>query len=214
MASSPLRDQSAGFHHVVCRGNNKRDVFGAGGQRSWFLHLLDEQATSFGWEIHAYALMRNHYHLLLRIEEGRLAEGMHRLNTGYATWFNRRERRINHLFGRRYWSERLKDEYRYLAALRYVVRNPARAGMPGPLVSQTWTSYPASLGLDWPPIRLARRELLAMFDRRPAVAEASYRRFCEAEDGPLYSRRSTPGRPPSRRGRNPGSLRFGTVTDL
>jgi REP element-mobilizing transposase RayT len=210
--ASPLRDQSAGFHHVVCRGNNKRDIFGDGGERSWFLQLLNEVATALAWEIHAYALMRNHYHLLLRIQEGRLAEGMHRLNTGYATWFNRRQPRINHLFGRRYWSEHIGDEAPYFAALRYVLRNPTRAGHPGPLESHTWTSYPATLGRDWPPIRLARKELLLMFDPRLAVAEASYRRFCEAEDGPHYSRRSRLGRPPSRPGRNAGSLRSGTAT--
>jgi putative transposase len=207
--ASLLRDQTAGFHHVVCRGNNKRDIFGDGGERSWFLHLLDGEVTWSGWQIHAYALMRNHYHLILRIEEGRLAEGMYRLNTSYATWFNRREKRINHLFGRRYWSEYIEDEARYFAALRYVVRNPMRAGHPGPLYSHTWTSYPATLGLDWPPIRIARRELLQLFDRRVAVAEAQLRRFCEAVDGPGYSRRRRPGRPPSSRDRYAGSLDSG-----
>jgi REP-associated tyrosine transposase len=193
--TAKLRDQAEGFHHVVCRGNNKRDIFGAGGERAWFLHLLDESAERHDWSVHAYALMRNHYHLILRIEAGRLAEGMERLNTGYATWFNARQPRINHLFGRRYWSERLKDERRYLAALRYVIRNPSRAGIPGPLLSQTWTSFPALLGLDRPPIRLARGEVLGMFGPDESLATLSFRRFCEAEDGPEYSRRATRGRP-------------------
>lgn len=193
--TTKLRDQSEGFHHVVCRGNNKRDIFGPGSERSWFLHLLDESAERYGWSVHAYALMRNHYHLILRIEAGRLGAGMERLNTGYATWFNARQRRVNHLFGRRYWSERLKDERRYLAALRYVIRNPRRAGLPGPLTTHSWTSLPATLGLDHPPIRLARNELLTIFGPNEALAAVSFRRFCEAEDGPVYSRRATRGRP-------------------
>jgi putative transposase len=195
----PRRDQAAGIHHIVCRGNNKRPIFGDGGERAWFLHLLNQIARDVQWSIHAYALMTNHYHLLLRLEhDDGLGAGMCELNTAYATWFNKREKRLNHLFGRRYWSERMKDERRYFAALRYVVRNPARAGQRGLLTEHTWSSFAASLGLDEPPIRLARDEVLGMFDPRPVRAVFEYRVLCESPDGPAYSRKAVRGRPVSR----------------
>jgi REP element-mobilizing transposase RayT len=209
-----LRDQEPGCHHIVCRGNNKRDIYRSARDRQWFLVLLGSTAKLLGWSIHAYALMRNHYHLMVRTEEPNLAIGMCRLNTGYATWFNLETERINHLFGRRYWSEQLEDEARYFAALRYVVRNPTRAGIPGPLTSHVWTSYPASLGLDRPPIRIAREEVLGMFDDRPAEAVAAYRAFCEHPDGPEYVRSAMSGIRVSPSPMSSGSLRHGSVTNL
>jgi len=196
---SKPRDQSGGVHHVVCRGNNKRPVFESAGDRAWFLHLFNETARAADWSVHGYALMTNHYHLILGIEDGALGDPMCELNTGYATWFNRKNGRINHLFGRRYWNELLADEHRYFAALRYVIRNPTRAGIPGPLTSHTWTSYPASLGLDDPPIRLARDDLFRMFDPRPTQAVFEYRQLCESFEGPAYSRAAVRGRPPRQR---------------
>jgi REP element-mobilizing transposase RayT len=88
--------------------------------------------ASWDWAIHAFALMTNHYHLVVRVGACGLARGVCRLNSGYATWFDAQQERVNHLFGRRYWNDRLEDERHYFAAVRYVVRNPLRAGIPVP----------------------------------------------------------------------------------
>jgi REP element-mobilizing transposase RayT len=182
-----LRDQGSGLFHVGARGNNKRPIFRSDDDRLQFLRMLQRTARRQEWAVHAYALMRNHFHLILRIEDGRLADGMRRINGGYALWFNAQSGRIDHLFGRRYWSARLEDERRYFAALRYVITNPARAGIPGPIIRHEWTSYPATLGRAATPVTIARTELLGYFDPQPIRAVASLRSLCEGRDGPSYA---------------------------
>jgi REP element-mobilizing transposase RayT len=183
------RDDRAGYHHVTARGNNKQRIFLSTADRKEFLTQLDRVATKYHWEILAYCLMRNHYHLVLRVTDRGLGRGMCELNTAYALRFNRQHGRINHLFGKRYWNEHL-DETHLINAIRYVVQNPRRAGAKGPLERHAWTSYRASIGLALSFARFARYELLALFDHVPAVAVAAYVSFCETpaasgEGGPL-----------------------------
>ena len=178
MAYAP-RDESPGYHHVVTRGNNKRVIFLDDRDRAFFLMTLNRVATKHGWEILAYALMRNHYHLVIRVGERGLSRGMCELNTSYAVNFNAEHGRINHLFGKRYWSTRLKGERRLLNAVRYVVQNPRRAGVTGPLRAHVWTSYRATIGLAFTIARFARDELLALVGRDPATAIRKFVEFCE-----------------------------------
>lgn len=177
-----LRDQSPGLHHISIRGNNKRLVFRDENDRAHFLAQLDRIALREGWAIYAYALMSNHFHLVMRISERGLGDGMCQLNTAYATWFNQQNERINHLFGKRYWSERLTTDRRLKAAVRYVINNPRRAGIPGPLESHTWTSYAATIGLALSRVRLAKDELLAMFAADVERAIELFRALCEGDD--------------------------------
>jgi len=173
------RDERLGYHHVCTRGNNKQTTFLTDENRLFFLQTLNRVAERHRWEILAYCLMRNHYHLVLRIREGGLARGMCELNTAYALGFNRSESRINHLFGKRYWNAYLHGEDRLRNALRYVVQNPRRAGAEGPLEAHVWTSYRATIGLALSVSRFARDELLALFAPEPVAAIARFRAFCE-----------------------------------
>src|SRR5438105_1945277 len=100
-----LRDQRPGYHHVVTRGNNKQTIYLSDFDRKCFLVILDWVARRYDWDVLTYCLMRNHYHLLVRVRDAGLADGMCELNSIYALFFNGQHGRINHLFGRRYWSE-------------------------------------------------------------------------------------------------------------
>ena len=194
MAYKP-RDERPGYHHVVTRGNNKQAIFVTDADRRYFLDRLNAVATKHGWEILAYCLMRNHYHLLVRVGERGLARGMCELNGSYAIQFNRGHGRINHLFGKRYWSEYLPDQRRRLNVVRYIVQNPRRAGVDGPLESHTWTSYSAAIGLAFTIARFARSELLGLFGNRPDEAVDEFRSFCETAV-PSADEASSTGRQP------------------
>lgn len=173
-----LRDERPGFHHVVTRGNNKQTIFLTDVDRLTFLGLLEMCAARHDWTILAYCLMRNHYHLVIRIE-GDLSAGMRDLNGFYAVYFNHAHGRINHAFGKRYWSEFTETEAHLKNAIRYVIQNPRRAGAKGPLRTHPWTSYRASIGEEFGPRGFDRSELLALFGATPATGQAAFVAFCD-----------------------------------
>jgi REP element-mobilizing transposase RayT len=180
----PVRDESAGYHHVVSRGNNKQSIFLDQDDLWFFCITVDRIALRYGWTVVAYCLMNNHYHLILSIGDKGLSDGMRDLNTAVACRFNVKHGRINHLFGKRFWSRRIKTHASILSTIRYVVQNPRRAGGSKPLEAYVWSSYAASIGLAFARIRLARDELLAFFGSTPEHAVEAFRAFCSEPGGP------------------------------
>jgi REP element-mobilizing transposase RayT len=174
----PLRIQLPGLtYHVTSRGNNKMTTFLDDYDHEHFLELLGETADIFHLECHAYALMVNHYHLVIRTLEANLARAMHRLNGRYAQFWNRRHKRVGHLTQGRYGAQVLQDEIYYLNACRYVVQNPLRARMVKTPADWPWSSCRATMGLVAAPEWLFVDELLRRFGDDGATAVAGYRRF-------------------------------------
>ncbi len=104
----PLRVEYAGaIYHVTSRGNAQSDIYLDDSDREAFLEILAGVIDRFGWVCHAYCLMSNHYHLLLETPKGNLSMGMRQLNGVYTQRFNRRHRRVGHLFQGRYKSKSL-----------------------------------------------------------------------------------------------------------
>ena len=171
------RDEAPGIHHITCRGNNKRSIFEDDRDRRNFVLQVTRVARRYGWKIHAYCLMRNHYHLVIEIDERGMSRGFCELNTGYACGYNKRHGRVNHLFGKRYWSSRLKDDASFLNACRYVVRNPVRAGLVGDPAAWRWSSYRATIGLALGDLPVSSDELLRTFGTRRARAVVRFREF-------------------------------------
>ena len=178
--STPLRDESPGYHHVVTRGNNKQSIYLEDRDREVFCLMLNRIARKYGWKILAYCLMENHYQLLICVGEKGLSDGMCELNGGYATTFNATHGRVNHLFGKRFWNRRIKTDASLWNVVRYIVQNPRRAGGKKPLEGYRWTSYATTIGLAVADIRLARNELLQFFGRAETTAVDEFRVFCSA----------------------------------
>jgi len=176
--STPLRDESPGFHHVMCRGNNKRRIVVDDRDRDYFCVWVTKVARENHWRILAWCLMDNHYHLLIEVTDMGLSAGMCELNSGYARNFNRCHGRVNHLFGSRYRSRRVKTHAEMLNVVRYIVQNPVRARIPGTLEGNVWCSYAATLGLAHSKIELAREAVLSFFGSAPNRAVEQFRIFC------------------------------------
>ncbi|MFA5264536.1 MAG: transposase [Opitutaceae bacterium] len=94
-----------------------------------FMIALEEGVHMYGWKLHAYAIMRNHFHLLIETPQPNLVEGMHWLQSSFATRFNRYRTERGHLFQGRYHAGLIED-YRILGhVVDYVHLNPVRAGI-------------------------------------------------------------------------------------
>ena len=96
----PLRITFAGAcYHVTARGNERRAIYADDPDREDFLGRLEAVVRRYDVVLHAYVLMRNHYHLLLETPGANLARAMRQLNGVYTQDFNRRHRRV----GRNFW---------------------------------------------------------------------------------------------------------------
>ncbi|MFN7986127.1 MAG: transposase [Thermoanaerobaculia bacterium] len=176
--SRPLRlDHAGALWHVTSRGNERREVFRDDEDRREFLRLLGRAVELFGWKLHAWVLMGNHYHLLVGTPEATLSRGMRQLNGDYAQHFNRRHGRDGHVFQGRFKAVLVQRESHLLEVARYVVRNPVRAGMVKSAEEWPWSSYRATAGLEPVPAWLDASFLLEVFGARRAAAAARYREF-------------------------------------
>jgi len=81
-------------------GHYRRDLFESVGAAEAFLRVLFETADKFDWRVHAYVLMRNHFHLAIETDQANMGEGMHWLQTTMSTRFNRLRKEHGHLFVR------------------------------------------------------------------------------------------------------------------
>ena len=140
-----LRIQFPGaIYHVINRGNYRRDLFLSAGEAQAFLETVREARDLMGWHVHAYVLMRNHYHLAIETPEPNLVEGMHWLQSTWATRFNRFRQERGHLFQGRYQSLLIEDASALARVVDYIHLNPVRAKIvpPEQVRSFRWSSLP------------------------------------------------------------------------
>jgi putative transposase len=134
-------------HHVTQRGNNRENIFAGDNDRITYLDLPARHSKLAGLEIAGYCLMSNHVHLVAipqRLDS--LAIALRRAHSEYAQQWNRRNQRSGHLWQNRYYSCVL-DTRGFWTALRYVERNPVRAGIVAKAEDWAWSSVREHLGL-------------------------------------------------------------------
>ncbi len=178
------------LQHVIVRGIEKRKIFLDDTDREIFLKRLSGLLASTGTQCLAWALIPNHFHLLLRSGSGGLASFMRRLLTGYAINFNQRHRRVGHLFQNRYKSIVCEEDPYLLELVRYIHLNPLRARIVksiAELDSYPWSGHAAILGKQQHD-GLEAGEILSHFSQRNKLAIENYRRF--VEDGAKQGRRN------------------------
>lgn len=122
-------DAPGALHHVIGRGIGKRTIFNDDKDRSDFIERLSKILKETGTHCHAWCLIPNHFHLLLRTGNVPIATIMRRILTGYAIAYNLRHHRIGHLFQNRYKSILCQEEPYFLELVRYIHLNPIRANI-------------------------------------------------------------------------------------
>lgn len=138
-------DAPGTLHHVMGRGIEKTAIFRKEEDRKDFLNRVALLYQGKAWKVYAFALMDNHFHLLVRTERQSLSYSMKKLLTGYVVNFNRRHKRYGHLFQNRYKSIICEDDPYLLELTRYIHLNPLRAAVVkgiGELNRYEWTGPP------------------------------------------------------------------------
>src|SRR4030042_2418367 len=148
-------DTPGTLHHVMIRGLDRRRIFWDDEDRRDFLSRVVQLVKKSGDRIVAWTLMENHVHFLRFSGPLGLPAFMRRLLTGYAGCFNRRHRRIGHLFQNRYKSIVCEEEVYLLELVRYIHLNPLRASVVktlGELDVYPWSGHCVLVGKkrnDW-----------------------------------------------------------------
>jgi len=190
--SRPVRIEFPGAHyHVTSKGTNEQAVFLDDEDRAVFLNVLEGVVTRFEWRIHSYALMENHYHLVVEVPEANLSKGMRQLNGVYTQHFNRRHGRDGPLFQGRFRSILFEPDTYLLPLVRHVVLNPVRAGQTRSANNYRWSSHRATAAMIKTPPWLTTDAVLGYFGKRKAEAERKYREYVKegvGEASPLAER--------------------------
>lgn len=175
-------DAPGALHHIIGRGIDRGLIFRDDVDRDRFIERLGALLSETRTACYAWALMPNHFHLLVRTGAVPVAGLMRRLLTGYAIVFNRRHRRWGHLFQNRYKSILCQEDPYFLELVRYIHLNPLRAKLVGSV--EALDDYPYSghstlMGIR-PVYWQDTAAVLARFGRRKRKARGDYREFlCE-----------------------------------
>ena len=189
MPRQPRLDAPETLHHVMVRGIERTALFRDDRDRTDFVARLAALVETGAWTVYAWALLPNHAHLLVRTGQRPLARSMRSLLTGYAGAFNRRHKRVGHLFQNRYKSIVVEEEPYLVELVRYLHLNPLRAQVVADLRALDrfpWTGHSALLGTvprPWQDTAAILRQFGAT--RRRAIA--AYRTF--VAEGIAHGRR-------------------------
>jgi putative transposase len=180
----PLRLEFPGaIYHITARGNAQQPIFLNDQDRKVFLLVLGQTLKAYNAACHAYCLMTNHYHLMIETPDGNLSQVMKQLNGIYTQRFNRRNRRVGHVFQGRFKSIVVDKDSYLLQLCRYIVLNPVRAGMVCNPGEYPWSSYNATAGSVSIPELLSTDWILRQFGDHRESAQAEYRKFVLAGIG-------------------------------
>ena len=135
------RIELPGFYHVINRGVEQRVVFKEPADYEYFEKLMCFYVKSCGIILHNYCLMSNHYHLLIEITQENLSKFMRQLNMNYAIYFNKKYKRVGHLWQGRFKSWYVTNEAYLYTLMRYIEQNPLKAKMVQHLKEYPYSSY-------------------------------------------------------------------------
>ena len=174
-------DAPGALHHIICRGIERRDIFRDDKDRNNFIERFGRLVSESKTVCYAWALLPNHFHLLLRTGNVPIATIMCRLLTGYAVTFNHRHRRTGHLFQNRYKSILCQEDPYLLELVRYIHLNPLRTGLVSSMDQLNFYKYCGHSFLlgkrknYWQDINM----VLQLFGRKISSARKHYLAFIE-----------------------------------
>jgi len=174
-------DAADAVHHIIVRGIERALIFRDDNDRANFIKRLSGIIIDTATRCYAWALIPNHFHLLLKTGRVPVSRVMARLLTGYAVSYNRRHSRSGHLFQNRYKSILCQEDVYLLELVRYIHLNPLRAGLVvsiDDLDKYAYCGHGAIIGkqeYSWQDTE----GVLRLFSDKVGTARLRYRKFIE-----------------------------------
>ncbi len=153
------------------RGARRAEIFRDDNDRRLFLAVLSEVPARFGARIHGYALMPNHFHLMLESVRGNLSRVMQFVGAQFSIRLNEREGWDGPVFRGRFRNQLVTDDAYWQHLLVYLHLNPVRAGLLAEPSAGPWTSHEAYVGRRAAPDWLTMAELLKLVGGRSAYRD-------------------------------------------
>lgn len=161
-------------YHVMLRGNNREKIFIDEEDKQRMVDTLREKKEQEEFYLIAYCVMDNHIHIIVKEGKASLARIVKRVGTSYAYYFNKKYRRIGHVFQDRFRSENIEDDSYLLSAIRYVHQNPLKPGI-GTIEGYKWSSYGEYIREDSTLVEVD--EILEMFSKNRKNALRAFVEF-------------------------------------
>lgn len=128
MPRFPRSNINTNFFHVMVQGINKSYIFEYPEDIKYYIKILYTTKKEYNIKIMAYCIMNNHAHMLLKTEKiNILSAFMHKVNTSYALYYNKKYNRVGYVFRDRYKSEGIYDKKHLCHCIKYIYDNPVKA---------------------------------------------------------------------------------------
>ncbi len=172
------------YYHVMNRGAGRQNIFYDDKDRALFLRTVEETCQQYHTEIHAYCLMSNHYHLLIKTPNANLSRAMRHINGVYTQRYNRRNKTDGPLFRGRYKAILVDSDSYLLHLSKYIHLNPTAAKLVNSLDLYKWSSYLAYIGKVKQPAWLRLEEVYAQLtqETEDAAKFTHYKSFMDNDD--------------------------------
>ena len=170
------------IYHVMLRGNEKKNIFSDDEDKARFIDTVYHKKGDSGFCLYAYCVMDNHVHIVMKEQKDPISLAMKRIGTSYASYFNKKYKRVGHVFQDRYKSETIENDRHLLAVIRYVHNNPVKAGI-CKVHEYKWSSYQFYIQEDKDYKKLLERdEVLSSFAEYRDKAIILFKEFSNQEN--------------------------------
>ena len=166
MGRRPRIEYEGALYHAIQRGNNKQKIFQDGRDKEFLIDVLRKTKSGFDFKLFGYAVMDNHYHLVMQTFSKPLNVIMHQINNTYSKYYNYEYQRTGHVFQGRYNAINVQDDNYLASLLRYVHNNPVKAGICRHMREYAWSSD-----------RYYRRNFSGFVDIEPVLDTLSIQRI-------------------------------------
>jgi putative transposase len=184
MPRKPRIQYEDAIYHVMNRGNYRDDIFLVKDSGAVFEKTLFEACGRFGWVLHAYIAMSNHYHIALQTPDANLARGMQWFQSTFGNRFNRLINQRGHIFQGRYKALLIESNHYLLQVVNYIHLNPVRASLVhiNQLQNYPLSSFPKFFKKNRPVCLQCEDWLTLVGDLKPTAAGMrcyhQYLKFC------------------------------------